>query len=170
MTTILRDFGHTKRCHVMRTIQQPTVAEHSHGVALLCAQLYGGKPSANLLLAALYHDLPEHVTGDVPATAKWHYPNIAEALEKAEDQFVYDNCLATELTSEEKLTLRFADLLDLGFFCVDEITFGNRHVDEVYTNVNNALTKIVKEQTLPTEHFWELLNTLQARYEDATHR
>lgn len=171
MTVVLRDYGHTKRSHVIRTVHTQNVAEHSHGVALFAAQLYGGKPSANLLLACLYHDLPECVTGDVPATAKWNNEALAVALSEEERQFEADNGLDIELTPTEKVVLKLCDLLDLGYYCVDELLYGNRHVNSMYHNVVAALDRIGDTGTVPEEvafNFWNLYKELNRRYHHAT--
>lgn len=168
MTVILRDYGHTKRAHCVKTVHTQSVAEHSHGVALFCAQLCGGQPSAALLLAALYHDLPECVTGDVPATAKWHNEKLADALELAENEFMDDNNLQIALSSDEQLILKLADLLDLGFYCIDELMYGNRHVESMYHNVAAALVRMnVRKKELPisVKHKFSLIyEQLEKRY------
>src|SRR6267378_8094848 len=56
--------GYTQRMHCIPTIHPQSVAAHSFGVAWWCWLLTAGNPSANLLLAALAHDLPEHEVGD----------------------------------------------------------------------------------------------------------
>lgn len=169
MTVILRDYGHTKRCHALKTVHTQTVAEHSHGVALLCTQLYGGRPSTSLLLAALYHDLPECVTGDVPATAKWRSKELADALDFAETEFHVDNGTGVDLSPEENLVLKAADLLDLGFYCIDELMYGNKHVMSMMQNVISALARLMSISDFPSEVVGNLLdihNEMMRRYRE----
>ena len=61
-------------------------AAHSQRVAVLCDQLFPGQRKGHVI-AALYHDAPECMTGDVPYNAKRDWPMIAAALERAEQWF-----------------------------------------------------------------------------------
>ena len=58
-----------------------TVGAHSYAVVVLLDQLWDNC-SKSLLLSALYHDVPEIVLGDIPATAKWEYPELKKAFKK----------------------------------------------------------------------------------------
>ena len=60
------------RYHTVTTLMRETVGHHSHGVACLTLLL---NPNAGreLLTAALWHDLAEHQTGDIPSPAKREY-------------------------------------------------------------------------------------------------
>lgn len=126
MTDNIREGGMVKRYHTVPTIGQQTVAEHSFFLCLILTQIY--TPSAELLRAALYHDLPEMETGDVPATTKWRYPKLAEELEIAEMEFIRRNKLEVNLTDEEWRALKWADMLELVMYCVDQIKLGNTNM------------------------------------------
>lgn len=112
-----------KRYHTVDTMVGETVGHHSANVAILCVLLSEQKPSANLLMAALTHDLAERGTGDVPATAKWDSPLLAIALKEAEEQ--YNIKFHKGLTEEEDRVLKQADMLDLCFKALEEIKMGN---------------------------------------------
>jgi 5'-deoxynucleotidase YfbR-like HD superfamily hydrolase len=86
------------------------------------------KPDASveLLRAALKHDVAEVITGDVPTTAKWAYDGIEPALRHAEARIVHDFDLGEELTLAEKKLIKFADLMELTLFCLEEVEIGNR--------------------------------------------
>ena len=64
-------------------------------------------------MAALYHDVPEIILGDIPATAKWGYPEIKQAFDKAEQKVFKDLGLVFVLTPEEERRLKMADMLEL---------------------------------------------------------
>ena len=66
-----------------------TVGAHSYAVVVLLDQLWDNC-SKNLLLSALYHDVPEIVLGDIPATAKWSYPDVQKVFKKAEQKIMKD--------------------------------------------------------------------------------
>jgi len=129
----LRKAGRVKRYHTVDTIGHQTVAEHSFNVCLILLALFQGKVSSELLKAALYHDLPEIVTGDVPATAKWGNPELRDALRKVEDRFEATHSLTVDLSEEELTALKWADMMELVQYCVDQLEMGNRNMLVVAT-------------------------------------
>ena len=93
-----------------------TVGAHSYAVVVLLDQLWDNC-SKNLLLSALYHDVPEIVLGDVPATAKWSYPEVQKAFKKAEQKVMKDLDIDFVLTDRELNRLKMADMLELVMYC-----------------------------------------------------
>lgn len=124
--------GAVKRYHVMDTLRTQNVAEHSFGVAWLCWLLCNGKPSVQLVMAALQHDLAEHVTGDLPAPAK-RALNISEQFAAYEVSVLEEAGMLITLTQSEKRTLKFADTCELLLFCLQEMSLGNRSMSTVYS-------------------------------------
>jgi 5'-deoxynucleotidase YfbR-like HD superfamily hydrolase len=102
----------------MQTERQ-TVGAHSYAVSILIDQLWPDS-SKQLIMAALYHDVPEMVLGDIPATAKWAFPEVLQAFEKAEKKVMDDLGLSFVLTPEEKSRLKMADMLEL-------VLYSHRH-------------------------------------------
>jgi 5'-deoxynucleotidase YfbR-like HD superfamily hydrolase len=92
--------------------ERQTVGAHSYAVSVLIDQLWPDS-TKQLIMAALYHDVPEIILGDIPATAKWAYPEIQQAFEKAEKKVFDDLGLIFVLTPEEKSRLKMADMLEL---------------------------------------------------------
>ena len=93
-----------------------TVGAHSYAVVVLLDQLWDNC-SKNLLLSALYHDVPEIVLGDIPATAKWSYPEVQKAFKKAEQKVMKDLDIEFVLTDRELNRLKMADMLELVMYC-----------------------------------------------------
>ena len=93
-----------------------TVGAHSYAVVVLLDQLWDNC-SKNLLLSALYHDVPEIVLGDIPATAKWSYPEVQKAFKKAEQKVMRDLDIDFVLTDRELNRLKMADMLELVMYC-----------------------------------------------------
>ena len=93
-----------------------TVGAHSYAVVVLLDQLWDNC-SKNLLLSALYHDVPEIVLGDIPATAKWSYPDVQKAFKKAEQKVMKDLDIDFVLTDRELNRLKMADMLELVMYC-----------------------------------------------------
>lgn len=119
-----RNGNRVRRYHTLDTIVGETVGHHSANLAILCVLLSDEKPSVNLLMAALTHDLAEQYTGDVPATAKWDSPELKTALDNMERRFdrYWFNA---PLTAREQKVLKQADMLDLCFKALEEINMGN---------------------------------------------
>ena len=93
-----------------------TVGAHSYAVVVLLDQLWDNC-SKNLLLSALYHDVPEIVLGDIPATAKWSYPDVQKVFKKAEQKVMKDLDIDFVLTDRELNRLKMADMLELVIYC-----------------------------------------------------
>jgi 5'-deoxynucleotidase YfbR-like HD superfamily hydrolase len=94
------------------------------------------KPSVELLTAAVMHDIPEGVTGDIPAPVKW-----ALREDKAFDFSILENQIFEflhmkfpQLTNDELMMLKAADFIDAAFTCLLERANGNREVDWVFHN------------------------------------
>lgn len=138
LMTVFRASSAVKRFHVMRTTRNQTVGEHSHGVAVLVT-LVEPNCSAALLKAALTHDFHERATGDMPTTAKWMFPALEDAMEKAEALWNKAHGLEYALSEKEQLILRFCDYMDLLLFCTEELELGNRYATEGASNIIGVL-------------------------------
>jgi 5'-deoxynucleotidase YfbR-like HD superfamily hydrolase len=130
----LRAAGGVKRYHTVPIIGQQTVAEHSFQVCLILTQVFEKKVTANLLKAALFHDLAEVETGDIPAPAKRRYKELHAGAIMAEVTFEREHKIDVGLSKEEHKMLKFADCYELVLFCFDQLELGNRNVLEVLGN------------------------------------
>jgi 5'-deoxynucleotidase YfbR-like HD superfamily hydrolase len=130
----IRDGNHVRRWHTRRVHHQETVGEHTANVmAIVFALCHTKPPSSHLMSAVLMHDTAEQWTGDVPATAKWDSPELRGALEELEDRKMLENFLVfPDLTEKERLVLKWADMLDLCYYCLDELRLGNANMAEVF--------------------------------------
>lgn len=122
--------GIVKRYHTVDTLTEQTVAAHSWGVAVIICEVIK-KPSAELLKAALYHDIAEGVTGDVPATTKWRFSDIDTAVKRAEERIEKNLGLKFKLTAKEKRVLKFADMMELLIHNWREYKLGNTNAINV---------------------------------------
>lgn len=119
------------RYHTVKTLMTETVGHHSHGVAMLCIIL---EPNARaeLIKSALFHDLSEHQTGDIPSPAKREY-GIGEQVSELEDRLLSEAGLEMPvLDKDEKRVLKLADIAQGALFCVKEIGLGNKSMSVVY--------------------------------------
>ena len=135
------------RWGLMRSAIPENVQEHSHMVAVLAHALglirrdiFGVSCDVGTLVcAALYHDAPEILTGDLPTPIKYHNAVISEAYHEVEraasDKLI--NMLPVELAGEFrplisgevgddlKPLLKCADRLSAYVKCVEERKAGN---------------------------------------------
>ena len=99
-------------------------------------------------MAALYHDAPEIITGDMPTPVKYHSPALRDAYKALETESVRSMAallpaeLAAELTpcmdgsaltAEEHRLLKAADRLSALIKCTEEQRSGNHEFDAALT-------------------------------------
>ena len=83
-----------KRWGLKRNAHDENVMEHSwevsviaHTLALIKNRYYNGNVDANAIAtAALYHDITEVITGDLPTPIKYHSEEISAAYKRIEHQ------------------------------------------------------------------------------------
>jgi len=136
---IVRDGASVKRMHTVKTIGEHTVGEHSFGVALLVLIITEGGASSNLIKAALLHDLAEQHTGDLPAPVKWNNPVFHSELTEIERIFEERFGLHVNISEGDRVVLKWADLLDLTYYCLDQYEMGNCKVVGVLQKAMEAL-------------------------------
>ncbi|MDR0915033.1 MAG: 5'-deoxynucleotidase [Oscillospiraceae bacterium] len=152
------------RWGLMQNTRPENLAEHSLQVAMLahCLVLLhnancedADKISVEkVVLAALYHDVSEIITGDLPTPVKYHNTVIKSAykeIEKnAEEHLVNmlpeflqaDYADAIVHTNAEEDVLRFvkaADKLSALIKCIEEEKFGNKEFKAAKVSIENIL-------------------------------
>ncbi len=154
----LRKAGAVGRYHTTTTIRTQSVGEHSFGVALLVLYL-NPKASSRLLSACLWHDLPELVTGDIPAPVKWGCKDLVDVLERLEQQFRDRHRLNVVLTNAEERMLRFCDMCECVLWCKEEVEMGNTTVEPI---IKRAMLKL-HDMEFPNDKAEELYYGLSKR-------
>lgn len=138
----------------MTTLREETVGHHSHGVAMLCVLLCPSV-SADLLKAALMHDLAEQITGDIPSPAKREYYHGGN-FDELERRLINESGLKfPSLTDYEKRILKLADIAHGALFCVRELELGNRRMRTVLRRYQQYA-----ESMQLSLHELELFNTI----------
>jgi len=135
----LREAGNVTRCHTMTTIKDRTVGHHTFNVLLILLDAVPALCTKRLMQAAMYHDLPELYTGDVPAPAKWDYLDLENALRQAEYDFHKRWFTNVEITHDEKNLLKCADGLELFLYCWEEVRMGNREAASVMRRIRGGM-------------------------------
>lgn len=123
-----------ERFHSRPMLRPVTDGHHSHGVAMLCYVLTEGEASAELLMAALTHDLAEQAASDISAPAK-RALGIREALGEFEDNILgqFGLKFSHELKPEDLRILGIADQMEGMLSCCRERALGNKFVDLMFS-------------------------------------
>jgi 5'-deoxynucleotidase YfbR-like HD superfamily hydrolase len=143
----LRDLAHVKRWAIVRTLRDQSVAEHSYYVTMYAndiASHLGLDESVQLtiLKRALWHDVDEILTGDIPGPHKKKLVDKVKAntfFQSAmgvifgqrahrDGQEVGDDPHRTQLVAA---ILKVADLLEAIHFLEEEATMGNKNVEHL---------------------------------------
>ena len=145
------------------------VATISHALALIRNRFYGGTiDPCRLATAALYHDVSEVITGDMPTPIKYHSTDIRDAyksIEKAagaelinllpgelQDDFA-EVMLEDNLPEEYRQLIKAADTLSAYLKCQVELKAGNGEFAQAKRYVEARL----KEAALPeVDYFLEI--------------
>lgn len=134
--------GRVKRYHTHDTLLTQNNAEHSWGVVTLLLML---KPDASIhaIKYALWHDVAEIETGDIPATAKWRWPSLQKAIKDIEKEMNRRIPLLSEISDEEKALIKVCDRLESMIHCVREKKLGNTGLDQI---IKNQMQKVDETQ------------------------
>ena len=153
-----------RRWQLMRSTREENIMEHSHSVAVLthalCAVergVFGGEvDSEKAVLYALYHELSEVMTGDLPTPVKYFNVSIHGEYEKLETLAVekIEKTLPPEMrgelspylkadkASEEYKFVKAADKLSAHIKCVEELKAGNLEFREAAASTRAVLEKL----------------------------
>ena len=145
--------GQVRRWHNNpHIIRQQDVIQHSGGMATWISLLHPD-PSVKLLKAALHHDLPELVTGDMPGWAKRNNPELETLLQRLEDKVNDKFLLVTEadLTEEEIRWLRSCDLFDAWLFALQNVVASNHFFQGTLNKCTRSIRDGFKAGELPVE-------------------
>ena len=164
-SALLSRMKYINRWSLMRSNRRESLSEHTADTALLAhmlcliARRYTGTPCRpkTVTVAALYHDAPEIITGDMPTPVKYKNEGLRtayKALEK-ESALAMAAMLPAELeeeitpyisgeilTAEEQRLLKAADRLSALIKCMEEADSGNREFDAALAQQKKALEEM----------------------------
>lgn len=118
-----------KRFHTVPIIGEQTVGEHTYRMILILYQITA--PTHAMLYAAMYHDTAEIDISDVSFMTKREWPKVSEALNEAEFEFNKKHGLLCMLKPYEHRFLKYADMAELTYYAIEQITMGNRNMVEI---------------------------------------
>lgn len=152
------------RWGLMKNSRNETLTEHSaetamlaHALAVIGNKIYNKSYNAErIALFALYHDLSETVTGDLPTPVKYYSGELLSsyrALEKnAKDKLVeklppelrgeYADLVFENVSDTEHALLKAADKLSALIKCIEEEKNGNTEFSKAKASTLEALKKM----------------------------
>jgi len=154
-----------QRWGLKRNTVSENVMEHSwevsvisHSLALIKNRYFGGDLDVNaIVVAALYHDCSEVLTGDMPSPIKYHSPEITKAYKSIEKKAEYEllNQLPTdlkedyrafmieeELPKDHKVIIKAADTISAYLKCKMEVSAGNQEFSIAEKKIEENLKSI----------------------------
>lgn len=162
---LLARMKYITRWSLMHSGREESLSEHTADTAILAhtlcliAQTITGTPvrSEAVAVAALYHDAPEILTGDLPTPVKYKSAQIQQAYKLLEAQSIQTmgQMLPGELsaqlmpyltgeilTPEERRLLKAADRLSALIKCMEECQSGNREFEAARAQQETALRQM----------------------------
>ena len=134
------------------------VATIAHALALIRNRYFEGDLDVNaIVVAALYHDCSEVITGDMPSPIKYHSNEITQAYKSIERKAEYEllNLLPAELQEDykavlieelipvdQKAVIKAADTISAYLKCQMEVAAGNSEFSKAIEDMKARLDAI----------------------------
>jgi len=144
-----REGGGVIRCHARPRLREYTVGQHAFNVAGLIS-IFNPGASSRLLRAALWHDVPERWLGDIPTPLKQMQPDLGGLIKSAEEEIFELLGVDFNLTKEEKIWLKAADMLELFIYAREEIALGNKSAISLARDTIKIIDDLIKNNKFPS--------------------
>lgn len=154
-----------QRWGLKRNVITENVMEHSwevatiaHGLGVISNRVYGENLDINaIVVAALYHDCNEVITGDMPSPIKYHSAEITRAYKSIEHQADQELLgllpeelradfrmvlLEDDLPAEQLRLIKAADTLAAYLKCEAEVQAGNQEFSRAREDIKKRLEQI----------------------------
>lgn len=130
------------------------VAVLAHALAVIRRDVFGRTADPGLAaMAALYHDAPEILTGDLPTPIKYYDPKIRDAYRKVEEfsagklldtlpdvlRPAFAPLLREDYDPDTKALVKAADKLSAHIKCLEELKAGNTEFQQAARQTLEAL-------------------------------
>lgn len=170
---MLSRMKYINRWGLMRNTRNENLSEHSletafiaHALGIINNEIFGGKlPAERMAVLAMYHDVTEIITGDMPTPVKYYSADIREAYHEVEKvagkelltgipedlRQHYENIILE--TDEEKELFRYikaADKLSALIKCIEERNMGNTD----FCDAEETITEAVRALGLPEADYF----------------
>lgn len=168
---LLARMKYITRWSLMHSTRAESLSEHTCDTALLAhtlcliARRYTGTPCRpkTVAVAALYHDAPEIITGDMPTPVKYYSPGIREAYQKVENVAAEQllsmlppalrdsyEPLLKDVPPEVERIVKAADKLSAHIKCLEELKASNHEFILAARQTRQALD----EMNMPEVHYF----------------
>lgn len=176
---MLSRMKYINRWGLMRNTIKENIAEHSletgmiaHALAVINNIYFDGNINPDrVAVYAMYHDVPEIITGDLPTPVKYFAPEIKESYKTVEDaaigklikelpdemQTVYEKLLREdEIDADYRKIVKAADKISALIKCVEEKRMGNQDFIRAEISTLNSIKELdCKEADYFMEKFIE---------------
>lgn len=147
--------GDVERYHSWPTIHRQNVADHSWNVARILLAIY---PDADLtmVIEALFHDIGEVASGDMPYGVKDEYPGLRDIMKRAEEKarismaFPWGVPAKKALPEELSALVKLADLIEMWEWGLREVCMGNTFAAPIVT----ATRTDIMDRLTTNPHEW----------------
>ena len=163
-----------RRWQLMRSQRDENIMEHSQSVAMLAHALavihnkvFGGNVNVEkTVLYAMYHEISEVLTGDLPTPIKYYNHSIRNAYKDLERSAAermagmlpevlkeeLSPCILADEDSEEYKLVKAADRLSAYVKCLEELRAGNGEFEKAKKSIEEDL----RARKMPeVEYFFE---------------
>jgi 5'-deoxynucleotidase YfbR-like HD superfamily hydrolase len=125
--------GQLKRYHTWPTTGHQTGAEHSWNIIRIYLSVVGEEIDPHIIRHAMFHDIGEHFTGDLPFPVKANNPIIKEQIDFLEHRSMctqldyWNTFYQVRLTDADKKLFKQIEVLEMAEFGMDQMNLGNNH-------------------------------------------
>ena len=163
---------HIKRWGIMHSLIPDYLSTHSlevafvaHALAVIGNEYYGREYDVNAIaVKAMYHDVPEIFTGDIPTPVKYYSSEMKGAYDAVENASIkkLTEMLPEELRSsydcmfvysdDEKCLIKAADRITAYIKCLEEERYGSHEFEIAGKRLLDAINEM---QCAEAKHFLE---------------
>jgi len=143
---LFREANRIERCHMVPHQRPYPVGHHSQDVSglviLTWMEHHGELPRAEVIAAAIFHDTPERLVGDIPSQVKKSGVVSRNVINHHEESV--HNAMGTdyELTDEEAQWIYWCDVLELLLWAYEEtMQQGNYAAQQLLSDVEGWASK-----------------------------
>ncbi len=155
-----------KRWGIMHSLIPDYLSTHSlevgflaHALAEIGNDVFGKKYNCErIVLKAIYHDVPEIFTGDIPTPVKYYSQKTKEAYSAVEeaslkkltemlpDELKHNYLELFSYTDDEKMLIKAADRISAYIKCAEEGHYGNKEFDIAGQRLKTAIEEMNCEE------------------------
>lgn len=148
--------GAVQRYHATPMVASQSIAEHSWNVAIIYMELSRACKSTSdaTIIDALFHDVAELYTGDVPFTVKREFPPVKDLYDQMEEKFMV-NFIKSPASDRQphdthKFLLKLADWLEgLRWCSYYEHGFGKPVLHNYAEGLVSKWNQYIEDTSLP---------------------